>query len=128
MPGPNTPFQCLGASCNECCKVAEPVPGAKYTRVTDAEIVAMASHLGVDEASFRASVIHPDGDALLVDEGTGVCKLWSQGQGCTVHPVKPDQCVKFPNDPSVAGDKQKAIMASNRCPQFKFPYHWYPRR
>ena len=81
----------------------------------------MAGHLGVDEATFKSTYMNAEETGLLVDPETGVCKLWAEGQGCTVYPVKPQQCTDFPETWCWTTNKRNAMYAAGRCQNFKYP-------
>lgn len=87
-------FSCTG--CGHCC-----TGEAGFTWVTDAEIAALARHLGLEDAVFRrryTEVVHRDGTILisLVEQRGGDCTFFRPGQGCTVYALRPRQCRTWP--------------------------------
>ncbi|MBL6763678.1 MAG: YkgJ family cysteine cluster protein [Verrucomicrobiae bacterium] len=79
--------------CTACCRW----PG--QVRINDAEISAMAGHLGMAESDFieRFTRIRPDRRGLsLRDKENGEC-AFLDGENCRVQPAKPQQCRDFPN-------------------------------
>ncbi len=80
--------------CTNCCEW----PGEVV--VSDAEIQRMAEHLGLSVYRFIAEFTelrrNRSGLTLAEKEGGHTCVLL-EGRECRVHPVKPDQCARFPN-------------------------------
>ena len=84
-------YQCQ--RCTNCCRW----PG--FVKVDDADITAIAAHLGLDEHAFiqRYTRLRPQRDGLaLIDQPGGEC-IFLDGRDCAVQPVKPRQCAGFPN-------------------------------
>lgn len=79
--------------CTACCRW----PG--QVKVTDAEIRAIAAHLGLSEDAFiqNHTRLNFDRSGLsLLDQENGWCAYFD-GAGCRIQPVKPQQCRDFPN-------------------------------
>lgn len=79
--------------CAACCRW----PG--QVRLTEAEIAALAAHLGLGEHEFikRFTRLATDRRGLaLADKPNGEC-IFLDGIDCMVQPVKPGQCRDFPN-------------------------------
>src|SRR5476649_2170889 len=79
--------------CTACCRW----PG--YVRVNDAQIAALAGHLGVPEEEFiqRYTRLAADRRSLvLAEQPDGAC-VFLDGIDCRVQGVKPQQCRDFPN-------------------------------
>ena len=84
-------YQCQ--RCTNCCRW----PG--FVRVDEADISAIAGHLGMSEHNFiqQYTRLRPRRDGLaLIDKGNGEC-VFLEGRDCAVQPVKPAQCSGFPN-------------------------------
>lgn len=86
------------ARCGACCRW----PGA--VKVTDAEVDAIAEHLGmpVEEFIEHHTVITPDRQHLsLCEKANGECEyLAADDNGaarCLIDDVKPQQCRNFPD-------------------------------
>jgi Fe-S-cluster containining protein len=85
-------YQCQ--RCTACCRW----PG--FVKVGDAEIAALARHLGLSEDAFiqRYTRLRPQRDGLaLIDKGDSHECIFLDGNDCVVQPVKPVQCAGFPN-------------------------------
>ena len=79
--------------CTACCRW----PGE--VRVGDAEITALARHLGLPDEAFiqqytRLRFLRVG--LALADNPDGSC-IFLDGRDCRVQPVKPQQCRDFPN-------------------------------
>jgi len=84
-------FACT--QCGACCRV----PG--YVRVTEREVVALATHLGMDVEAFTAehTRLLPDRSGLaLLEHADGRCAFLTEEGTCRIQPVKPGQCRTFP--------------------------------
>ena len=85
--------------CTNCCRW----PG--FVRISDEEISAIAAFLHCSEYEFvqRFTRLRPQRDGLaLMDKSDGSC-VFLDGKDCTIQPVKPKQCVGFPNEWSFPG-------------------------
>jgi Fe-S-cluster containining protein len=83
-------FTCT--QCGDCCTGA---PG--YVWVTDAELEAIAKHLGRPVAEVRD--LHSRsarGKRTLREKGNGDCVFLDAKKGCTIYPVRPAQCRTWP--------------------------------
>jgi Fe-S-cluster containining protein len=79
--------------CTACCRW----PG--QVRLTEAEIVRIAAHLGLSDADFIAghTRLRSDRQGLsLLEKPNGECEFLA-GNDCAIQPVKPQQCRDFPN-------------------------------
>ncbi len=84
-------FQC--ARCGICCK--GPQPG--FVWVSEAEIAALATHLGLTVDAFGARYLRRIGARYsLVEKASHDCIFWEDGRGCTVYAARPTQCRTFP--------------------------------
>ena len=89
----NVQIHYLCQRCGNCCRW----PG--FVKVTDEEIAKLAHFLDTTEHDFiqRYTRLRPERDGLaLVDKPNGEC-VFLRGIECSVQPVKPRQCVHFPN-------------------------------
>jgi Fe-S-cluster containining protein len=81
-------FSCT--QCGDCCTGA---PG--YVWVGQAEIEALSSFLGISSEEFgRSHLRRENGKLSLIEKPNGDCIFYDRG--CTVYPVRPEQCRTFP--------------------------------
>jgi len=87
------PPKYLCERCTNCCRW----PGD--VKVSDKEITAIASFLGMPENEFiqQYTRLRANRRGLsLIDQSDGAC-IFLDGQDCKIQPVKPQQCREFPN-------------------------------
>jgi Fe-S-cluster containining protein len=68
-------------------------------RLTEAEIADISAHLGLGEGEFiqRHTRLRSDRKGLsLLEKSNGECEFLVD-HGCSIQPVKPQQCRDFPN-------------------------------
>jgi Fe-S-cluster containining protein len=104
---PGSLFACQ--KCGECCR------GYGGTFVSAKDIAAIARYLKIDDLEFIAKFCQQSGGKAVLAQGdNGYCILWDKQ--CTIHPVKPEMCQKWPFIESLLVDpKNWQAMASN-CP------------
>lgn len=109
---PGFPFRFACRRSGNCCAV----PGG-VVEVTAAEIAAIAAHLGLGEAAFRARFLQPDG-VRLVDGFANRCVFLADGReaACTIYPVRPVRCREWPFWPELRDDPAALQAALRRCP------------
>ncbi len=79
--------------CTACCRW----PG--FVRVTEEEVLSIASHVGMEEGAFiqEFTRLRPNrGGLALIDRADGAC-FFLEGNECSIQSVKPQQCKDFPN-------------------------------
>ncbi len=109
-------FQCV--QCGQCC--AGPAEG--YVWVTDAEVAAIARHLGAPEADVRGRYVRQVGRRFSLREqpGSNDCVfLTADASGerrCRVYPVRPLQCRTWPFWRSNLRSGDAWARAGIRCP------------
>ena len=87
-------IHCACQRCTNCCRW----PG--LVKVGDAEIAAIALHLGLIEDDFiqHYTRLRPQRDGLaLIDKGESRECVFLDGRDCAIQAVKPVQCAGFPN-------------------------------
>jgi Fe-S-cluster containining protein len=100
-------FTC--AQCGVCCK------GFGGTYVSEADIAAIAAFLRVPAATVRQKYCVLSGSKpLLVQRDDGYCVFWEKG--CTIHPVKPLMCRRWPFIPSLLVDIGNWQIMADSCP------------
>lgn len=100
-------FECT--QCGQCCR------GYGGTYVSRADIAAIAKFLGVSEDCFRDRYCAlSGGKPLLAQRGDGYCIFFDQN--CSIHPVKPRMCRRWPFIPGVLADIDNWRAMSDSCP------------
>lgn len=100
-------FQCQ--RCGQCCR------GFGGTYVTDADIEAIAAYLGCTGSALREGYLRRSGNRLvLAQRSDGYCIFWNEL--CTIHPVKPLMCRRWPFIPAVLKDVANWQVMATTCP------------
>ncbi len=95
--------------CGQCCK------GYGGTYVSEYEIDAICRYLGLDRQRFIQRYCQISGDRPLIAQAqNGYCVFWNQL--CTIHPVKPQMCRKWPFIESVLVDALNWQSMAASCP------------
>jgi Fe-S-cluster containining protein len=95
--------------CGNCCK------GYGGTYLTEAEIGYISRYLGLDRNQFIRNYCQISGNKPLVAQGAnGYCIFWDQL--CTIHPVKPHLCQKWPFIESILVDVRNWQIMAATCP------------
>jgi Fe-S-cluster containining protein len=99
--------------CGNCCG-----GDAGTVRVDDAEIAALARHLEMDDAEFRATYTRGlrRGDVSLRERSNGTCVFYDAQRGCTVHPERPRQCRTWPFWRAVVHSPERWAEEARGCP------------
>jgi len=84
-------FECVRCGC--CC-----TGEAGRVRVSDREIAALASRLGLAEPEFRARYTRRSRgpDVLLIERRNRDCVFFDSKRGCSVYEHRPRQCRTWP--------------------------------
>lgn len=100
--------------CNQCGKCCTGFPG--YVWVSEKEIAAMASHLGlsIEEFANRFIRLTKGGLSLKERNKTYSCILLKD-KLCSVYPVRPKQCEAFPFWPENLSTKESWENLSSYC-------------
>ncbi|MDA8140098.1 MAG: YkgJ family cysteine cluster protein [Desulfobacteraceae bacterium] len=103
-------FQCT--QCGVCCK------GFGGTYVSEADLLAIANYIKRPVEEVRRHCCTLSGNRFVLGQRSdGYCVFWECN--CTIHPVKPLMCRRWPFIPSLLVDISNwAIMADN-CPGIK---------
>ena len=100
-------FECT--QCGQCCQ------GYGGTYVSEADIAAIACFLGIPAATFKTRYcLTSGGKALLAQRADGYCIFFEKN--CSIHPVKPRMCRRWPFIPAVVTDAANWRAMSNSCP------------
>jgi hypothetical protein len=103
-------FECR--QCGKCCN------GYGGTYVGDGDIQRIAEYVNMDPAGFVDKYCKLSGNRLLLAQrDDGYCVFWDQL--CTIHPVKPLMCRKWPFLESILVDTANWGIMANSCPGIK---------
>lgn len=103
-------FACT--QCGDCCK------GFGGTYVTQKEVTAIAAHLGIAEADLLERYCVQSGKRFVLAQGEGgFCVFFDRN--CSIHPVKPKMCKKWPYIESVLVDPANWRIMADMCPGMK---------
>ena len=95
--------------CGDCCR------GYGGTYLTDEDILAIADYIKVDAERFVTEYCKISGGRpVLAQHGDGYCVFWEKF--CTIHPVKPRMCKKWPFIQSVLIDIGNWQTMADSCP------------
>lgn len=102
-----SPFECH--QCGDCCK------GYGGTYVSAQDIEAISRYIGSDSRRFIAEYCDFSGiKPVLAQKKNGYCVFWDQL--CTIHPVKPQMCRRWPFIESILVDSNNWQIMANSCP------------
>ena len=95
--------------CGNCCK------GYGGTYLTETDIDNICRYLDLDRKRFIGNYCQISGNKPLVAQGeNGYCIFWDQL--CTIHPVKPQLCKKWPFIESILVDVGNWRVIAASCP------------
>lgn len=104
---PDDLFRCK--RCGDCCR------GFGGTYVSRQDIEAIAAFLATDPADLIDRCCQRSGGRyLLAQRADGYCIFWDQT--CTIHPVKPRMCRRWPFIESVLADASNWGIMAALCP------------
>jgi Fe-S-cluster containining protein len=104
---PEALFACT--RCGDCCR------GYGGTYVDTADIAAIAAFIRTDPAGLVERCCRISGGKyLLAQREDGYCIFWDKT--CTIHPVKPRMCRRWPFIESVLADPQNWLIMAGFCP------------
>ena len=109
-------FSCK--QCGECCI------GYGGTFVTDQDIERISAYISVDPHGFvEKYCCFSGGKPMLTQQEDGHCVFWDNT--CTIHPVKPQMCRKWPYIESILIDFDNWAIMASMCPGMnkKAPAH-----
>lgn len=105
----------LRFACTQCGHCCTGEPGNVW--VNDAEIHALADHLGVDEITFRERYTAERRRGVsLIEHANHDCIFWAPGRGCTVYAMRPRQCRTWPFWRCNLGEPADWQAAAADCP------------
>ena len=105
--GPGELFECR--RCGDCCK------GFGGTYLTGEDIEAISRYIGSNPEKFVARYCsHSGTKPVLAQRSDGYCIFWDKT--CTIHPVKPRMCRKWPFIESILVDGKNWLIMADSCP------------
>lgn len=100
-------FECR--RCGACCR------GYGGTYVSEPEIEAISRYIDSDPRRFIAEYCDFSGTKpVLAQKKDGFCVFWDQL--CTIHPVKPQMCRRWPFLESILVDPNNWQIMADSCP------------
>jgi uncharacterized protein len=106
---PELSFNCQ--RCGRCCK------GEGGIVMTARDRERLARHLGLDTAAMLEHCAEAVADKIRLRMGSdGYCIFFVQGQGCSVHPGRPDICRAWPYFRGNLVDASSWEMIQTDCP------------
>jgi len=104
---PELLFECR--LCGDCCK------GYGGTYVAREDIEAISRYIGTDPRSFVTEYCRLSGNKPVLAQGAnGYCIFWDKL--CTIHPVKPLMCKRWPFLKSLLVDINNWQAMAHSCP------------
>ena len=104
---PEELFECR--MCGDCCK------GYGGTYLTAEDIEAISRYIGSKPENFLARYCSLSGTKpVLAQKSDGYCMFWDKI--CTIHPVKPCMCRKWPFIESILVDAKNWLIMADSCP------------
>ena len=105
--GPEELFECR--RCGDCCK------GFGGTYLAGEDIEAISRYIGSNPEKFVARYCsHSGTKPVLAQRSDGYCIFWDKI--CTIHPVKPRMCRKWPFIESILVDAKNWLIMADSCP------------
>ena len=103
-------FACT--QCGQCCK------GFGGTYVTQEDQAAIAAFLEVPPADFQSGYCVPSGrKVVLAQDSQGYCIFYrDQNHSCSIHPVKPRMCRRWPFIDALLVDIGNWYAMADSCP------------
>jgi Fe-S-cluster containining protein len=100
-------FKCR--KCGECCK------GYGGTYLVDSDIELLSQFINTGPTRFVDQYCNLSGNRpVLAQRKDGYCIFWDQL--CTIHPVKPLMCRKWPFLESILVDSTNWLIMADSCP------------
>jgi len=109
---PSDLFEC--AKCGDCCI------GYGGTVITESQAAAIARFVGMDVDRFlQEKCRFSGGKPVLSQREDGHCIFWDKL--CTIYPVRPDMCRRWPFIEGVLRDTRNWDIMSRSCPGMRTP-------
>ncbi len=106
---PETIFTCQ--RCGDCCR------GYGGTFLSEKDIKAISRYLKIESRRLIAEFCQLSGGKAILAQGkNGYCLLWDKNKQCTIQPVKPEMCKKWPFIESLLVDPKNWQAMASSCP------------
>jgi Fe-S-cluster containining protein len=103
-------FTCT--QCGDCCK------GFGGTYLAETDVIAIADYFGISTSNVLERYCVLSGDRPVLAQGpNGYCIFFDRN--CTIHPVKPRMCKKWPYIENVLADPVNWRIMADMCPGMK---------
>lgn len=97
--------------CGHCCE------GRGGIVVSERDLRRLLKHMGLTHDEFERRYGERRGGKLHIrNEDSGACVFFQRGQGCLVHPAKPDICRAWPYFRGNLVDRESLELAKDFCP------------
>jgi Fe-S-cluster containining protein len=118
MPSDEDAEKAPGASVFACRQCGECCIGYGGTFVNDQDIERISTYIGTDPHGFAEQFCCLSGGrSILAQQDDGHCVFWDKA--CTIHPVKPQMCRKWPYIESLLIDFDNWNIMASMCPGMK---------
>lgn len=103
-------FTCT--QCGDCCK------GFGGTYLAETDVIAIAHYLGISKSDLLERYCVLSGNRPVLTQGEdGYCIFFDRN--CSIHPVKPQMCKKWPYIENVLVDPANWRIMADMCPGMK---------
>ncbi|MFN2357645.1 MAG: YkgJ family cysteine cluster protein [Desulfotignum sp.] len=97
--------------CGQCCR------GFGGTYVTDRDIMRISAYIQADPDTFVTSYCTMAGTRPVLSQGPdGYCVFFDKKKQCTIHPVKPCMCRKWPFLETLVANPENWDAMASACP------------
>ncbi len=109
-------FECK--CCGHCCH------GVKTVSVSKKEQERIAKFLGIGLEELKEGFLVTEGVSTSMKVVDGHCIFYGKDGLCSIHPVKPFHCKRWPLHPSILSDEAAWLAIKSDCPGFKEDATW----
>lgn len=102
-------FQCQ-PGCVRCCDKKG------FVYLTEADLHRIASALSLSAAEFESRFVYRTRRTLRLRSPRRRNCYFLTSSGCSIHPVKPEQCRAYPFWPEILASRERWLAESSACP------------
>ncbi|MCC6575272.1 MAG: YkgJ family cysteine cluster protein [Planctomycetes bacterium] len=107
-------FRCKGPECGDCCSGKK---GSGYVWVSETEMRAIATQLGLEICQFTTKYVRQVGNRYsLIEKSNQDCIFYIKDKGCGVYDARPTQCRTYPFWPEVVRTPESWALEALQCP------------